>query len=109
MVTHRLPEGWPREGSSVEFATEGVERAMQRAQQIAGSRDVALGSPSVIQQCLDLGVVDRIQVKVVPVLLGAGIRLFDNLTAAPLELGDPEVIEGNGVTHLSYEVPRSPR
>ena len=109
VVTHRLPEGWPREGSSVEFATEGVERAMQRAQQIAGSRDVALGSPSVIQQCLDFGVVDRIQVKVVPVLLGAGIRLFDNLTAAPLELGDPEVIEGNGVTHLSYEVPRSPR
>jgi dihydrofolate reductase len=50
--------------------------------------------------------VDRIQVKVVPVLLGKGIRLFDNLTAAPIELDNPEVIEGNGVTHLYYEVPR---
>jgi len=109
VVTHRLPEGWPREGSSVDFATQGVEGAMERAQQIAGRRDVALGSPSIIQQCLNLGLVDRIQVKVVPVLLGNGIRLFENLTAAPLELEDPEVIEGNGVTHLYYQVPRSPR
>jgi hypothetical protein len=45
----------------------------------------------------------------VPVLLGKGIRLLDNLTAAPIELDNPEVIEGNGVTHLYYEVPRSPR
>jgi len=109
VVTHRLPEGWPREGSSVGFAIEGVEGAMERARQIAGPRDVALGSPSIIQQCLNLGLVDRIQVKVVPVLLGKGIRLFDNLAAGPIELDNPEVIEGNGVTHLYYEVPRSPR
>ena len=109
VVTHRLPEGWPREGSSVGFATEGVARAMERAQQIAGPRDVALGSPSIIQQCLNLGLVDRLQVKVVPVLLGEGIRLFENLAAAPIELSNPEVIEGNGVTHLHYEVSRSPR
>ena len=106
VVTHRLPEGWPHEGSSVGFVTDGVELAMERAQEIAGPRDVALGSPSIIQQCLNLGLVDRIQVKVVPVLLGKGIRLFDNLTAAPIELDNPEVIEGNSVTHLYYEVPR---
>jgi dihydrofolate reductase len=106
VVTHRLPEGWPHEGSSVGFVTDGVELAMERAQEIAGPRDVALGSPSIIQQCLNLGLVNRIQVKVVPVLLGKGIRLFDNLTAAPIELDNPEVIEGNGVTHLYYEVPR---
>jgi len=82
---------------------------MERARQIAGPRDVALGSPSIIQQCLNLGLVDRIQVKVVPVLLGKGIRLFDNLAVGPIELDNPEVIEGNGVTHLYYEVPRSPR
>ena len=109
VVAHRLPEGWPREGSSVGFAIEGVEGAMERARQIAGPRDVALGSPSIIQQCLNLGLVDRIQVKVVPVLLGKGIRLFDNLAVGPIELDNPEVIEGNGVTHLYYEVPRSPR
>jgi dihydrofolate reductase len=106
VVTHHLPDGWPREGSSVHFATEGVELAMERAQEIAGPRDVALGSPSIIQQCLNLGLVNLIQVKVVPVLLGKGIRLFDNLTAAPIELGNPAVMEGNGVTHLHYEVPR---
>ena len=81
---------------------------MERAQHIAGPQDVGLGSPSIIQQCLNLGLVDRVQVKVVPVLLGKGIRLFDNLTAAPIELDNPEVIEGNGVTHLYYEVPRLP-
>ena len=43
VVTHRLPEGWPHEGSSVGFATDGVELAMERAQEIAGPRDVALG------------------------------------------------------------------
>jgi dihydrofolate reductase len=106
VVTHRIPGGWPREGSAVGFATDGVEATMVRAQQTAGPRDVALGSPSIIQQCLNLGLVDRIQVKVVPVLLGEGIRLFDNLTATPIELDTPEIIEGNGVTHLYYEVPR---
>jgi hypothetical protein len=47
--------------------------------------------------------------KGVPVLLGKGLRLFDNLPDAPIELDNPEVIEGNCVTHLYYEVPRSPR
>ncbi|MGD1053599.1 MAG: dihydrofolate reductase family protein [Candidatus Dormibacteria bacterium] len=109
VVTHHLPDGWPHEGSSVGFCTDGVELAMELAHRMAGPRDVALGSPSIIQQCLNLGLVDRIQVKVVPVLLGEGIRLFDNLAAAPIELSNPEIVEGNGVTHLHYEVSRSPR
>lgn len=66
---------------------------------------IAPGSPSIIQQCLNLGVVDRIQVKVVPPLLGAGIRLFGDLTGDPVELENPTVLEGNGVTHLHYRVP----
>jgi hypothetical protein len=41
----------------------------------------------------------------VPLLLGEGIRFFDNLTSAPIELEGPTVIEGNGVTHLHYRVP----
>ncbi len=55
VVTHQLPDGWPHEGSTVGFVTESIEAAVERAQQIAGARDVALGSPSVIQQCLNLG------------------------------------------------------
>jgi dihydrofolate reductase len=105
VVTHSVPEGWPRENSTVFFATCGIAAAMDQARQIAGNKVIALGSPSVIQQCLALGMVDRIQVKVVPVLLGEGIRLFGTLGTDPVELDNPEVTEGNGVTHLHYNVP----
>lgn len=103
VVTHSIPDGWPREGAEVSFATGGIEAAMEEATALAGDGVIALGSPSIIQQCLNLGMVDRIQVKVVPVLLGAGIPLFGELEAA-IELEDPKVIEGNGVTHLHYPV-----
>ncbi len=104
VVTHRLPEGWPQPGSSVSFVTLGFKLAMERAAAVAGPGVVALGSPSVIQQGLNLGLVDRIQVKMVPVLLGTGIRLFDNLTSGPIKLEGPVVTEGNAVTHLTYHV-----
>ena len=104
VVTHSVPEGWPREGSTVSFDTTGIESAIAAAEKIAGDNAIALGSPSVIQQCLALGLVDRIQVKLVPLLLGAGIRLFGPLAAAPVELGNPLIFAGNGVTHLFYDV-----
>jgi dihydrofolate reductase len=106
IVTHSVPEGWPRENSTVFFETGGIEAAMDQARQIAGDNVIALGSPSVIQQCLALGLVDRIQVKVAPVLLGAGIRMFGTLSSGLIQLDNPKVTEGNGVTHLHYNVAR---
>ena len=105
VVTHQIPDGWPRKDSTVAFDTTGIESAIQKAKEIAGDQVIALGSPSIIQQCLSLGLVDRIQVKLVPVLLGDGIRMFGKLATAPIELEDPEITEGNGVTHLYYNVP----
>ena len=105
VVTHDAPDGWPREAAAVSFVTDGIESAMEQAKAIAGDGVIALGSPSIIQQCLNLRLVDRIQVKVVPLLLGAGIRLFGDLTRDPVELENPTVVEGNGVTHLHYRVP----
>jgi dihydrofolate reductase len=102
VVTHSVPDGWPREGSTVSLVTEGIERAMEQAEAIAGDGVIALGSPSIFQQCLNLGMVDRIQVKLVPVLLGDGIRFFGDLVGDPVELENPTVVEGNGVTHLHY-------
>ena len=109
VVTHEVPDSWPKENSTVSFDTGGIESAMRKAAEIAGDRMIALGSPSIIQQCLDLGLVDRIQVKIVPVLIGDGIRLFGKLAAAPIELDDPEISQGNGVTHLYYDVKRGAR
>lgn len=105
VVTREVAAGWPREGSTVSFVTNGIESAMKEAEAIAGDGVIALGSPSIIQQCLNLGIVDRIQVKVVPVLLGGGTRLFGDLAGGPVELENPTVVEGNGVTHLHYGVP----
>jgi dihydrofolate reductase len=105
VVTHSVPDGWPREGSTVSFVTDGIESAIEQAKAVAGDKVVAVGSPSIAQQCLNLGLLDKIQVKLVPLLLGGGIRYFDNLTSAPIELEGPTVIEGNGVTHLHYRVP----
>jgi dihydrofolate reductase len=109
VVTHDVPAGWPREGSTVSFVTDGIESAMKQAEAIAGDGVIALGSPSIIQQCLNLGIVDRIQVKVVTVLLGAGIRLFGDLPGGPVQLENPTVVEGNGVTSLHYDVANTRR
>jgi dihydrofolate reductase len=86
------------------FNTDGIESALEQARSIAAGKDVALGSPSITQQCLDLGLLDRIQISLVPLLLGSGIRFFENLATAPIELKGPTVSEGNGVTHLAYDV-----
>ena len=109
VVTHEVPDGWPREGSTVSFVTDGIESAISEAAAIAADGVIALGSPSIIQQCLNLGMVDRIQAKMVPVLLGAGTRMFGEIAGDPIELEDPTVIEGNGVTHLHYVVPSGGR
>lgn len=104
VVTHSIPDGWPRPDSAVLFNTEGIDSAIGQAREIAGGRDIALATPTIIQQCLDRGLVDRLQVSLVPLLLGSGIRLFENLASAPLELDGPIVTSGNGVTHLAYRM-----
>jgi dihydrofolate reductase len=106
VLTHHVPDGWPHEGAAVSFVSDGIDSAIARARAIAGDGVIALGSPSIIQQCLNLGLVDRVQVKVVPLLLGSGVRLFGDLAGAPIELDNPTVAEGNGVTHLRYRVPQ---
>lgn len=98
-------DGWSRPESTVAFNTEGIESAIGQAREIAGGKDIALGSPQIIQQCVDRGLVNRVQVSLVPLLLGSGIRMFENLASAPIELEGPAVHEGNGVTHLAYQVP----
>lgn len=70
---------------------------------------VAIASPSIAQQCLNVGLLDAIRISLVPVLLGAGIRLFDHLQGTPIQLDDhPQVTRGVGVTHLQYAVKGPP-
>ncbi|HEV8423812.1 MAG TPA: dihydrofolate reductase family protein [Actinomycetes bacterium] len=106
VVTHSVPEGWPRDDAPLPFTfvTDGVESAVEQAKATAGAGGVGVAGPSIIQQCLNAGLLDEVRIDLVPVLLGEGIRYFDNLSNAPVALEGPSVIEGTGVTHLIYRV-----
>jgi dihydrofolate reductase len=106
VVTHSVPQGWPRDDAPFTFVSDGVESAVARASAIAGDKVVAVATPTITQQCLNAGLLDVIRVNLVPVLLGDGIRFFEHLRDAPIMLDDPEVTEGLRVTHLQYRVRR---
>jgi dihydrofolate reductase len=104
VVTHHVPEGWPRPGSTVQFVTDGIESAVAQAKSAAGPKFVGVHGVQTIQQCLDAGLLDEIHIDLAAVLLGAGVRLFDHLANTPVVLGNPTVVTGVGVTHLRYPV-----
>src|SRR3954447_11276106 len=104
VVTHEVPDGWPRPGSTVQFVTDGIESAVAQAKSAARAKSVGLHGAQAIQQCLDAGLLDEIHIDLAPVLLGAGVRLFDQLANTPAVLGNPKVVTGVGVTHLRYPV-----
>ena len=104
VVTHTVPQEWVYEGSPFTFVTDGVESAVAQAKAVAGDKDVAVGAASIAQQCIRAGLLDEIHVDLAPVLLGGGVRLFEHLGAGPIELERTEVVEGAGVTHLTFRV-----
>jgi dihydrofolate reductase len=107
VVTHNVPDGWPRPGSTVEFVTDGIQGAVSRAKSAAGGRSVGVHGPQTIQQCLNAGLLDEIHIDLAAVLLGGGVRMFDHLGNTPVILGNPTVVRGVGVTHLRYAVQAS--
>ena len=107
VLTHQIPEGWPRPDSTVQFVTDGIESAVRRAKAAAAGKSVGVHGADTIQQLLNAGLLDEISVDVAAVLLGSGVRLFDHLAGTPAVLGDPTVIQGVGVTHLRYPVRRA--
>jgi dihydrofolate reductase len=108
VVTH-----YPREpitmqgGTTFTFVTDGIESALDRARAAAGGKDVGLGGgANIAQQYLRAGLIGELGIHLVPVLLGDGARLFDNLGGADVRLECTRVIEAPGVTHLTYRVLR---
>ncbi|GAA2272944.1 dihydrofolate reductase family protein [Glycomyces scopariae] len=105
VVTHRPPadaaERWP----TTSFV-DGVAAAIERAEQVAGDRDVTIASANVAQQALALGLVDEVCVSLVPVIFGEGIPYFTVLDTGHLLLEDPVVVQGTRAVHLRYPVRR---
>jgi dihydrofolate reductase len=104
VLTHQIPPGWPRPNSTVNFVTEGIESAVKKAKAAAAGKSVAVHGADTIQQLLNAGLLDAMNIDVAAVLLGSGVRLFDSLAGTPSVLGNPTVIQGVGVTHLRYPV-----
>jgi dihydrofolate reductase len=105
VVTHDAPtdgEWSPR----VEFVTDGLDRAIDLAREAAGDREVSVCGADIAQQLLRAGKLDQIEVSVAPVLLGAGVRLFDGIGPEPIDLEQLWVIGSDGVSHLRYRVVR---
>lgn len=104
VLTHEKREPWVRPGGTTfYFVNEGPERALALARESAGSRDVRIsGGADVIQQYLNLGVVDEMEVALAPVMFFGGRRLFDNMSEPGPQFRIDKVLDGPHATHLRY-------
>jgi dihydrofolate reductase len=94
-------------GTSFTFVTDGLEAALDLAKGAANGQDVAVsGGASVAKQYIAAGLIDEIQIHLVPVFLGAGVRLFEDPALAEVKLTQVSVIEAPAVTHVTYRVVR---
>lgn len=106
IVTHEVPEEWREDHGPFVFVTDGVASAIEQAKAVAGDKPVGVAGGDIAMQCLRLGQLDELWIHLVPVLLGSGIRLFDELDGSPVQLEQQRVVEGDGVVHLFYRVVR---
>jgi dihydrofolate reductase len=89
------------------FVTEGIRAALEMAQKAARGKDVLVGGgASAANQYLAAGLLDQIDVHLVPVFLGQGLRVFDDAALSEITLEQGRVVEAPGVTHLRFRVVR---
>ena len=105
LTNHPRPPLHMAGGTSFTFVQEGIEAALELAREAAGERDVTIcGGATVARQYLAAVLIDELEISLVPVLLGAGVRLFDDPSLAGTRLEQTRVTEGPGVTHLEYRM-----
>ena len=106
VVTHHRRDPVEMEGGTTyHFVTDGIAAALERAEEAAGGKDVMLwGGGQVIGQYLAAGLLDELELHVVPLLLGGGSSPFADLTGTGVRLEQVRAVEAPGVTHLKYRV-----
>lgn len=105
VVTHEARDPLKMKSDTFTFVSDGLHSALRQARQAAGDRSVLImGGPTTGRQFIRAGLVDEIHVQLVPVFLGTGIRLFDDLGTDHIELERTAVIESPHVTHLRFRV-----
>lgn len=105
VLTHYEREPLTLGKTTFSFVTDGIESALAQAREAAGGADVTIGGGAEAgRQYLAAGLVDQLQLNVVPILLGDGARLFEDGAGAGLELEPTLVVDTPEVTHLRYRV-----
>ena len=102
VLTHAAPDE-PAPGHA-RYVTDGIQSCVAQAKAAAGGRDILLHGAATAQECLRAGLLDEMELSLVPVLLGQGRRLFDDLPPDHHELELLRTLEGPGVLHLRYRV-----
>jgi dihydrofolate reductase len=104
VVTHHQREPLTLSDTTFTFVTDGIQSALRQAREAAGNKDVFVGGGAqTINQYLAAGLLDELEMHIVPILLGGGERLFDGV-GPDLKLEPIRVVEAPGVTHLRYRV-----
>jgi dihydrofolate reductase len=106
IVTHEKREPLPMKGGTTYFfVTDGIETALEQAHAAAGDKDILIqGGANIIRQYLEAGLLDEMQIQLIPILFGDGTRLFEDLDPEGIELRKVSSIDSPGVTHFTFEV-----
>jgi dihydrofolate reductase len=106
VISHSPREPWEREGGTVfYFVNEPVEAVLERAKRVAGTKDIRIsGGADVIRQYLNAGLIDEMSVHIAPLMIGKGIKLFENVHHDQIALDITDVIHSPCVTHVTYNV-----
>ena len=104
VLTHEKRDPWIRPGGTTfYFVNDGPESALEQARESANHRDIRIaGGADAIQQYLNLGVIDELEIALAPVIFGGGRRLFDNLSEPPPRFRIDKVLDSPAATHLRY-------
>lgn len=104
VLTHEQRDPWIRPGGTIfYFVNDGPESALRQAREVAGDKDIRIsGGADIIQQYLNMGVVDELEIALVPVLFGSGRRLFENLNEPTTDFRIDSVLNTPDATHLRY-------
>ena len=108
VLTHHPPEQITKgqnDRLTITFVTDGLESAMEQAKAAAGKKDVTvIGGANTAQQLMNAGLFDELHIGIVPIVLGEGLRFFDNVSIGDMQLEKLEILESPSRIDIKYRV-----
>jgi len=110
VLTHNPPTKYPKGNDKLNFTfvTDGIENAVSEAKKAAGNKDVQVLGANTIQECLNAGLCDELEINIIPVLLGKGLRLFENIDTDNIKLERIKTEEATSArTSITFRVTKT--